>query len=239
MEKLVSIRTLAARLALACGLLCFAAAALAGDGADAAVTRRLAHVRDAFARRAAEEGYRLCPAPAIELADPASFGHFDPDSNRVQVATWSRLAPEQRQRFENLAAHTGGHSSAAALFAEGTYGWVFVHELGHWWQSCRQVTRPRSYGAEAGANRIALAFWRERDPQLAARMLDTFRYLQAAIPTPVPAGMPKPQYLDDHFLAIAQSRSYSWYQADMTLELAMETPPPSFHKALSQPLYPW
>jgi hypothetical protein len=235
----VSIRTVAARLALTFGLLCVAAAAGAGDASDAAVMRRLAQVRDAFARRADEEGYRLCPAPALELADPPSFGRFDPDSNRVQVATWSRLAPEQRQRFENLAAHTGGHRSAAAMFEEGTYGWVFVHELGHWWQSCRQATRPRSYGAEAGANRIALAFWRERDPQFAARMLATFRYLQGAIPTPVPAGMPKPQYLDEHFLAIAQSRSYSWYQADMTLELAAEAPPPSFHKALSQPLYPW
>ena len=235
----MSIRTLAAHLALTFGLLCVAAAAGAGDASDAAVMRRLAQVRDAFARRADEEGYRLCPAPALELADPPSFGRFDPDSNRVQVATWSRLAPEQRQRFENLAAHTGGHRSAAAMFEEGTYGWVFVHELGHWWQSCRQATRPRSYGAEAGANRIALAFWRERDPQFAARMLATFRYLQGAIPTPVPAGMPKPQYLDDHFLAIAQSRSYSWYQADMTLELAAEAPPPSFHKALSQPLYPW
>jgi hypothetical protein len=70
-------------------------------------------------------------------------------------------------------------------------------------------------------------------------MLDRFRYLQSAIASPVPAGMAKQEYLDDHYLAIAQSRGYTWYQADMILELAAEAPHPSFHKALSQPLYPW
>ena len=55
----------------------------------------------------------------------------------------------------------------------------------------------------------------------------------------MPADEPKQGYLDDHFLAIAQSRAYTWYQADMALELADELPRPSFHKALSQPLYPW
>ncbi len=227
-------------LVLAClsGAATGAAAAVGGlEPNDAAALARLMHTRDAFVRRASEEGYRVCPAPEIKLGDPALFAGFEPDSNTVQVATWGRLAPERRQRFENLAEHTGG--SAQAMFEDGTYGWVFVHELGHWWQSCRQTTRPRTYGAEDGANRIALAFWREHDRQFVARMLDTFRYLQTAIPSPVPARMPKQQYLDDHFLAIAQSRGYTWYQADMILELSIETPPPSFHKALSQPLYPW
>ncbi len=211
----------------------------AGETSDAAVLARLTHERAAFIRRAFEEGYRACPAPLIKLGDPASFGGFDPDSNTVLVVTWSRLGPEQRQRFENLAEHVGGGQGAQAMFEDGTYGWVFVHELGHWWQSCRQLTRSHSYGAENGANRIALAFWREQDPPFAARRLETFRYLHGAIPSPVPAGMPKPQYLDDHFLAIAPTRGYTWYQADMVLELATESPQPSFHKALSQPLYPW
>jgi hypothetical protein len=227
------------------GLACLSAAATGAtaavgvDSTDPAVVAHLTQTRDAFVRRAREEGYHVCPVPAIELGDPTSFGGFEPDSNTVQVATWARLAPQRRQRFESLAEHTGGNSSAQEMFEDGTYGWVFVHELAHWWQSCRQTTRPRTYGAEDGANRIALAFWREHDPQFVARMLDTFRYLQTAIPSPVPAGMPKRQYLDDHFLAIAQSRGYTWYQADMVLELATEAPPPSFHKALSQPLYPW
>ena len=108
------------------------------------------------------------PGTAIKLGDPASFGGFDPDSNTVLVVTWSRLGPEQRQRFENLAEHAGGGQGAQAMFEDGTYGWVFVHELGHWWQSCRQLTRSHSYGAENGANRIALAFWREQDPPFAA-----------------------------------------------------------------------
>jgi hypothetical protein len=235
----VSLRTVLACLVGLPGLLCIPAVAEEGGTSDPEIMARLTHVRDAFTRRADQEGYRLCPAPAIVLADPAWFGRFDPDHNTVQVATWSRLVPEQRQRFEALAEHLGGHPSAQATFEDGAYGWVFVHELAHWWQTCRKLTRPGSYGAEDGANRIALAFWREQDTTFTERMLDDFRYLQAAIPTPVPGDIPKQQYLDDHFLAVAQSRGYSWYQADMTLELATESPAPSFHKALSQPLYPW
>ncbi|HEY2809038.1 MAG TPA: hypothetical protein VGI91_09605 [Steroidobacteraceae bacterium] len=221
------------------GLIGSAATAAPGETSDLEVTARLVHERHVFIARADAEGYRVCPAPQIKLADPASFGRFDPETNTVFVATWSRLSAAQRERFGSLAEHSGGGASAEAMFAEGTYGWVFVHELGHWWQACRKLTRVHSYGAEGGANRIALAFWREQDPELAARILDTFRYLQAAIASPVPAGMPKEQYLDDHFLLVAESRGYTWYQADMTLELAAESPRPSFHKALSQPLYPW
>ncbi len=219
-------------------LVCIVAAA-ADAVSDTAVVARLTRERDAFISRADQEGYRVCPAPRIELSDPGSFGRFDPESNAVVVATWSRLTAEQRQRFASLAEHTGGRHSAQSMFEDGTYGWVFVHELGHWWQGCRQLTRAHSYGEEAGANRIALAFWRMQDPALAARMLETFSYLRAGIPSPVPAGLPKQQYLDDHYLSIAQSRDYTWYQADMVLELATESPRPSFHKALSQPLYPW
>ena len=216
-------------------LTCSAAATHAGSDPMARLTRE----RAAFIERADREGYRVCPAPKIELSDPEAFGRFDPERNTVVVATWSRLTPEQRQRFQSLAEHTAAQRSAQATFEDGTYGWVFVHELGHWWQSCRQLTRPNSYAEEAGANRIALAFWRKQDPAFAARMLEVFRYLHGAIPSPLPAGIPKQQYLDDHFLEIGPTRGYTWYQADMVLELATESPEPSFHKALSQPLYPW
>ncbi len=232
------IRTLGRHVAWVLCLLCAAVTAGEAKTQDARVLARLNQTRDAFMARAAEEGYRVCPAPGIALGDPPAFGRFDPGSNSIVVATWSRLSPERRQRFENLAAGRGG-GGAEALFGDGTYGWALVHELGHWWQGCRDLTRPRSYGAEVGANRIALAFWRERDPRYAARMLDTFRYLRSAIPSPVPAGEPKQGYLEDHFLAMARSPGYTWYQADMILELADEAPRPSFHKALSQPLYPW
>ncbi len=231
------IRTAAVAAALS-GLSLVTAGAAPG-ASDAAVAARLAHTRDVFIARADAEGYRVCPAPQISLSDPPAFGRFDAESNTVLVATWTRLGPEQRERFVKLAARSGDRADAQAMFADGTYGWVFVHELGHWWQACRKLTRAHSYGEEAGANRIALAFWREQDPGLAARMLDTFRYLQGAIESPVPAGSPKEQYLDEHFMVLAQSRGHTWYQADMTLGLAAESPRPSFHKALSQPLYPW
>ena len=70
-------------------------------------------------------------------------------------------------------------------------------------------------------------------------MLETFRYLESSIPSPVPAGAAKPEYFDENFMMLLQGRGYLWYQADVALGLAEEVPAPSFHKALSQPLYPW
>lgn len=215
------------------------AAGVAGAVADKATLAQLRRTRDTFLRRAAEEGYALCPAPQIELGILPGFAHFQAEGNTVVVASWSRLEPGQRERFEHLAQSMGNKQSAQAMFEDGTHRWLFVHELGHWWQGCRQQVRRASYGAEDGANRIALAFWRERDPALAGRMLETFRYLEASIPNPVPAGASRPEYFDENFMLLLQGRGYLWYQADMALGLAGEVPAPSFHKALSQPLYPW
>ena len=93
-------RVFIASLALASGVLSGTAAHGADASTDAQVMKRLTHERDTFISRAHDEGYSVCPAPAIALGAPTSFGGFDPDSNTVQVATWDRLAPEQRQRFE-------------------------------------------------------------------------------------------------------------------------------------------
>ncbi len=118
---------------------------------------------------------------------------------------------------------------------------MFVHELGHWWQACRHLTRPESYAAESGANRIALAFWREREPGFAAGIVRGFAALLDSTPSPVPARESAQAYFDANFRALAQSDAYTytWFQGKMIVELAAETPPPSFHRALSQPLFPW
>jgi hypothetical protein len=218
---------------------CLAADAPAAAAADKAALLPLVRTRDSFLRRASEEGYASCPGPGIELGLPPGLARFRPESNTVVVATWSRLEPEQRERYEHLAQGLGDSQSAQAMFEDGTQRWLLVHELGHWWQTCRQQVRRASYGAEDGANRIALAFWREQDPALAKRMLATFRYLAGSIPDPVPSGASKPDYFDQNFMTLLQGRGYLWYQADMTLGLAAELPAPSLHKALSQPLYPW
>ena len=153
---------LAGSLIMATPLVVCLAADAAGAAADKATLAQLVRNRNTFLRRAAEEGYTTCPAPGVELGLAPGFARFRPESNTVVVATWSRLEPEQRERFEHLAQSMGNKQSAQATFEDGRQRWLFVHELGHWWQGCRQQVRRASCGAEDGANRIALAFWRER-----------------------------------------------------------------------------
>jgi hypothetical protein len=90
-----------------------------------------------------------------------------------------------------------------------------------------------------GANRIASAYWRGRDPGFMAGMVRGFRALRASIPSPVPEGESKINFLDTHFEAVSATDGYTSYQSDMVIDASDETPLPSFHRALSQPLYPW
>jgi hypothetical protein len=205
---------------------------------DAAVLAQLRQLRDAFLKRIDAEGYRLCPAPQIELGDPASFGHFVPERNTVVVAAWTHLAPEERKGFEEMAQSIGGDATGRSVFENGTDRWVFVHELAHWWQACRHQTRAQSYAAENGADRIALAFWRERDPRYAVGIVHGYRSLLGSMPSPVPAGEAPPQYYDANYAEASQGNAYTWFQATMIVTLAEEQPAPSLHRALSQPLYP-
>ncbi len=219
-----------------------AAAAAATEPApapDAKVLKELSARRDRFLERVDAEGYPGCPAPRIVLADIPSFGNYLAKRNEVVVASWSSLSDEERRGFAQLAAALGARATAVSVFEGGTYRWVFMHELGHWWQACRRQTRPNSFEEENGANRIALAFWREEDPRFAHGIVQAFAALVRSAPSPLPAGAALQDYADAHFQQLAQGDTYTWLQAQSVSALAQESPAPSLHKALSQPLFPW
>ena len=215
-----------------------AAPAAAAPDPEAAALAQLTQLRAAFLKRIDAEGYKLCPAPQIELGDPPSFGHFVAERNSVVVAAWTHLAPEERKGFEAMAQSMGGEATGRSVFENGTNRWVFVHELGHWWQACRHQTRPHSYAAENGADRIALAFWRERDPRYAVGIVHGYRALLTSMPSPLPEGEEVSTYYDANFARLSQGNADTWFQATMIAALAAEQPAPSLHRALSQPLYP-
>lgn len=210
----------------------------AGADPDRAVVQQLMPLRTGFLERIDEEGYRGCTAPTVEPGDPAWFAHYVSERNVLQVATWTHLRAQQRDAFEAQAREHGATATARAIFLE-SLRWVFVHELGHWWQTCRQQRRPASLAAENGANRIALAFWRERDARFAATVIEDARSLLRAAPSPLPPGASVQDYLQTEFQSLAAGGEYEWFQARMIVDLADERPRPSFHKALSQPRYPY
>jgi hypothetical protein len=212
----------------------------AGAGTpDRVVKKRLTAVRNQFIRRILAEGYTpSLPAPSIILGPTEAFGNYDEKSNTVHMSTWASISSDDRDMFQRIARAHGGSETAEQAFERGTYRWVFVHELGHWWQQSRHQVRPNSWVEENGANRIAMAFWNEQDPRFMADLTAGFTHLRQAIPDPVPPGQSRQAYLDAHFVEIGPTSAYTWYQADMIVGLSAESPSPTFHRALSQPLYP-
>jgi hypothetical protein len=210
------------------------------NDSDQEVYRKLLDLRSDFIKRIRYEGYSpSLPPPAIEMGDPPTFGNYDVEKNVLYIAIWSRLTAAEKDHFADIAKNLGPKATARGVFEAGTDRWVFTHELGHWWQACQHKTRANSYEEEMGANRIASAFWRERDPGFMQGMVEGFRSVRESIPSPVPQGESKIDFLDTHFEAVSTTDAYTWYQSDMVIDLSVESPLPSFHRALSQPLYPW
>jgi hypothetical protein len=237
-------RALGAVLLLAAGTVAAAPAAppAAGsadavDGSDEAVVARLTVLRDEFVQRVGEVGYKACAAPVIELGDPPSFGNYVAKRNTLIIGAWSHLSADEKQGFEDMARKMGPGAAARPVFENGTYRWVFVRELGHWWQTCQHKRRPQSYAEESGASRVALAYWHEQDPQFAGHLVRGFRTLVNSRASPVPAGQSPQKYFDAHYQSIIHSDDYVWFQGKIISDLA-EHAPPSFHQALAQPLYP-
>lgn len=207
------------------------------EESDAAIVNRLTRLRDEFVQLVREEGFKPCAAPAIELGDPPAFGRYDARRNTVVIGQWSKLTAQEREGFEDNARRSGGEAAARTVFENGTYRWVFVRELAHWWQSCRHQRRPGTYAEETGTIRIALTFWHLRDPSYASGIVRGFRGLLASSPSPVPAGQTPQQYFDANFARIVNTDAYTWLQGQIVTDLVQQ-PPPKLHDALAQPLYP-
>ncbi|MGC1423885.1 MAG: hypothetical protein WA354_07380 [Terracidiphilus sp.] len=222
----------------------FAVAQLAGSPASqnqppdpaivAATTAKLAALRDAFVQEAVREAKSAgsactLDAPKLEIADIPSFGNYDPASNTLRVSAWWLLNADQKELFFHLAGPNADDQAANRVFNNGTYSWVFVHELGHWWQACFDSAQNKThYQREYDANRIAAAYWREHDPALLQGLVAGFTRILAGAPNPVPAGQTPEEYFNANYEKLAHSSDYVWFQARMVTDVNAEIPPPTF-----------
>ena len=104
---------------------------------EAATKAKLTALRDAFVGEAKSSGPACTlSTPGIEITDVPSFGNYDPQTNTLRISAWGLLSADQKKLFFHLAGPNADDEAAHRVFDHGTYGWVFVHELGHWWQAC-------------------------------------------------------------------------------------------------------
>ncbi len=224
----------------ACALLLFAMngtlAATAQTPATAATLQGATDLRDRFIQRVHAAGFSCSlAAPTIVVEDVPSFGQYDFESNTLRTSDWTLLNPKEKAFFLQLAGPGATDSTAHAVFDKAAHQWIFVHELGHWWQACRHFTTDTQspWQVESGANRISLAYWREKDPSVVALMFSLFHGVLDHAPSPVPAGQPVESYFNTNYQTLGPSPAYPWFQSKMVVILEDEKPAPTLDAVLA------
>ncbi len=205
------------------------------DTAKAATLVKMTAVRDRVIKQISADGF-TCPiaAPAIVVEDVPSFGQYDDETNTLRTTDWTLLNPHERAFMFQLAGPGADEAAVQALFEKAAHGWIFVHELGHWWQACRGFMATHShYEVESGANRISLAYWRETDPSIVTLMMGLFNGLLEHQPSPVPAGQRVEDYFNSNYEQLGPTPLYPWFQARMSVSVADEKPVPTFAMVLA------
>jgi hypothetical protein len=203
----------------------------------AAILAKVTALRDTFVARIHAAGL-TCPIapPKIVMEDIPSFGQYEDETNTLHTSDWYKLTPEEREVFFRIAGPTASEKAARATFEGAAHQWIFIHELGHWWQACQHAISPTEhYAVEYGANRIAAAYWREVDPAFAQKMSDLFTGLYEHSPSPLPTGQPLEKYFNDHYDQLGPTPAYRWYQSQMNAAVFAENPPLTFNQALAKP----
>ena len=202
--------------------------------AKTAALPELAARRDAFVKATEASGLACAIAPPkLALTDIASYGNYEPETNTLQTPIWELLKPEERQIFFRLAGPDADEAAARREFETGAHHWVFIHEMGHWWQACRKVNDGRKpYAFEYEADRIDAAYWRDADPTVDTHMAPKFQGLMDRAPNPVPAGQDTAAYFNDNYEKLGPTPAYIWFQSQMCVKVFEETPAPTFLQTL-------
>ncbi|MDQ2720661.1 MAG: hypothetical protein M3Z26_13010 [Bacteroidota bacterium] len=195
--------------------------------------QKLITLRDSFINQIKVFSFNpSLPPPKIVLDNPRSFGNYDSAENILHSTDWKTLPPEAKRLFESLASQMGNGETPEDVFEKGTHEWIFIHELGHWWRAC-QHQKALPYDEEMAANRIATAFWRERDTMLMNFQLNVFKGFIAHIPSPVPAGQSKRDFLNSNYNKLPGGPAYTWFQSEMIVDAYNEKPILSFKQAIT------
>jgi len=212
--------------------------ATAETNSNEALMAQLVALRDSFIKAVRAEGFRprLAP-PTILLDNPPSYGDYEDSKNILHIAVWSALDEKQQSRFDRLSKVLNEGKSGEQSFDESVHHWVFVHELGHWWQACQHKISNNHYAVEYGANRIAAAFWRHTDPDLMRHTENRMATVIKTLQNPVRAGQPEVAYFNENYEKLGPTPAYIWFQYTMVLKVQAEHPLPSLKQTLSQPVF--
>jgi len=207
-----------------------ASTGLAGTLAEATATR------DTFIANVHASG-QSCPIapPSISVEDVPSYGQYDDEKNTLRTSDWSLLNPQEKEFAHRIAPPGADEASVRATFQDVAHRWIFIHEMGHWWQACQKAdvgSGRKPYAIEYEADRIAMAYWNEIDPSVPSKLMGIAQSVLDHAPNPVPAGQDVESYFNANYETLGPSPAYPWFQAQMIVTSGKETPKPTFTQAL-------
>ncbi len=204
---------------------------------DVELTRvQVTATRDAFVKAAVAAGLKCDIAPPkIIVVDVPSFGNYRSGSNELLTPAWSQMSEAGKQFFVRLAGPGATEDAGRNEFETSAHHWIFVHEMGHWVEACKHASfEGNPYGLELGANRLAGAYWREKDPELLVHMRAIFGGVLQHAPNPVPAGQDVETYFNANYEKLGPSPAYPWFQSRMCVTALDERPAPTFAQAIAE-----
>ncbi len=191
-------------------------------------------LRDAFIARVKTKGFTCTlQPPPILVEDVPSFGQYNYETNTLRTSDWTLLNPRECAFFTQLAGPGATEVKAQTFFEAAAHHWIFIHELGHWWEACTGVDKKQTpWEAELNANRVSLAYWREVDPAIVAFVEPVFQSVVDHAPSPLPAGDEMKTYFNKHYQALGPSPAYPWFMSQMNVAAFQEVPQPAFAEVL-------
>jgi hypothetical protein len=190
-------------------------------------------------------GYGAFTPPKIMLDAGMGVSFFAHPHNTVHSSQLKDLPPPMQNVWKEWASYTTDEPNGQSLFDDMFHRFFFVHELGHWMAGQVIAGLPDSdritvaknetgnkWETETSANRIAVAWYREHDPQYLAKLVADFRLIESHLPDPVPAGMDKKAYFTENYAKLGKDpMAYGWYQLQMVL-VVYDEPVKSFQQVL-------
>ena len=225
---------------LACFLGQAAAKAANGDLGQATTLARLTALRDAFGARIKADGFTCPIAPPVIVIDNVSIlWRLRRDDQRPPHGELGRNSPRKQHGFVSFSS-LGLKRTQIALMPRSkkpsTAGFSCMSWVTGGRPAGMRMLHMANYQIEYGANRIALAYWREADPDFADRMLSVFHSFVAHVASPVPAGLATEPYFNTPLRAARalRRRIGGISRAHESLQASQEEPAPRFAKALAE-----
>jgi hypothetical protein len=185
-----------------------------------------------FERRARLARFAMTSAsPAIVVDTPPQISMLT-GTNTVHTSRWEELPPEVQDDFKRWATYTGD-ATGQQLFDDMFHRFFFIHELAHWLQLQAKDYTKDGYQFELDANRVAVAYWREKDSAYLSAMLARFQRVNDLLPNPVPDGQDAEQYFNANRSKLGSNPDvYGWFQTRMVVQAGAERPFRTFSETL-------